>query len=133
MKPAPFDPRANVLTFECFVEYKRSATLVLALDTGASMIVLSEEALKNIGYDLSKEKKNVTFTDASQSHLVPKVVLKSISLSGVKVENIEALSYTIPEEHGIDGVIGLNYLRHFKRVILDFENGLLMLVKNSLT
>lgn len=52
------------------------------------------------------------------------VALRSFSLADTKIENMEALCYTLPEEHGIDGVIGLNFLRHFK-VTLDFGDGIL--------
>jgi len=41
--------------------------------------------------------------------------------------NIFSPCYTLPEEHGIDGVIGLNFLRHFKRFAVDFEQTLLTL------
>ena len=54
------------------------------------------------------------------------VVLKSLSLADARVENVEALCYTIPEEYGIDGVIGLNFLRHFN-IGLDFKQGVLTL------
>jgi len=52
-------------------------------------------------------------------------------LPGAEEANIEALCYTIPEEHGIDGVIGLNYLRRFRKIILDFENGVLTLERRE--
>ena len=68
----------------------------------------------------------VSFGDASTSHLVPKVTLKSISLADAKIDDLEVLCYTIREEHGIDGVIGLNFLRHFK-ITLDFGQGILVL------
>jgi hypothetical protein len=58
---------------------------------------------------------------------VPKVTLKSLSLETARQENVEALAYTLPEEYGIDGVIGLNFLRRFKRVTLDFEQGVITL------
>gem|GEM_PF-6236526 len=66
------------------------------------------------------------FGDASKTHLVPKVLLKSFSLADAKIDNLEALSYTIPEEYGIDGVVGLNFLRQFN-ISLDFERGMLTL------
>ena len=98
----------------------------LALDTGASTTIISTKVAKEIGYELSQITALASFGDASQTHLVPKVVLKSLSLADARVENIEALCYTIPEEYGIDGVIGLNFLRHFN-IGLDFKQGVLTL------
>jgi hypothetical protein len=50
----------------------------------------------------------------------------SFSLADAKIDNLDALVYTIPEEHGIDGVIGLNFLRQFN-IGLDFKQGILTL------
>jgi len=49
---------------------------------------------------------------ALNSRIVPKLTLKSLSLVDARVEDIQVLCYTLPEEYGFDGVIGLNFLRH---------------------
>ena len=122
----PFDPISNLLVFTCEVEYIDIAIINMALDTGASTTIIRESILKRIGYNIDEITEKTTFGDASTSHIVPMVTLKSFSLADAKIENVEALCYTLPEEHGIDGVIGLNFLRHFK-VTLDFGNGILYL------
>jgi len=121
-----FDPRATLLVFPCTIKYQDVRTTLLALDTGASATIIRESSLIAIGYSIDSITEFVSFGDASQSHLAPKVVLKSLSLADARVDNIEALCYTIPEEYGIDGVIGLNFLRHFN-IGLDFEHGILTL------
>jgi predicted aspartyl protease len=126
MTKLPFDSNAPLLVFPCHIEYQRIGEVWLALDTGASTTIICEGALIAIGYSLEAISEFATFGDASQSHLVPKVILKSFSLASAKVDDIEALCYTIPEEYGVDGVIGLNFLRHFN-VKLDFEHGILTL------
>ena len=123
-----FNPNAPLIIFPCTIEYRDIRTVWLAFDTGASTTVIRESALRDIGYAPELINEFASFGDASQSHLVPKFTLKSLSLAGARVENIEALAYTIPEEHGIDGVVGLNFLRHFK-ITLDFGQGKLMLEK----
>lgn len=122
-----FDPNANLLVFECEVEGQFKTRAFLALDSGASNVILSEEILEDAGYDLDAVTRHETFGDASQSHTVPVVTLTALSVGPARQEDLEALAYTIPEEHGLDGVIGLNYLRRFRRVTLDFEAGLLTL------
>ena len=126
MTKVRFDPNEPLLIFGCMVEYHSRAFLDLALDTGASSTVISEKIAQEIGYDLSRVSKQTTFSDASQTHLVSEVTLKSLSLATARVENIKVLCYTMREEHGIDGVIGLNFIRQFK-IVMDFETGILTL------
>lgn len=114
MTQLSFDPNASLLVFPCEVEYRRCMHLDLALDTGASTIIISLRAAREIGYEPSQMFDLVSFSNASRAHLAPKVILKSFSLANARVDEVEALCYTIPEEHGIDGVIGLNFLRHFR-------------------
>lgn len=126
MSRIPFDPNAPILLFECVLEFKSRHIFIMALDSGSSYTIISEAAATQVGYDLSKISEYVSFSNASQSHLVPKVTLNSFSLADAKIDNLDVLIYTLPEEHGIDGVIGLNFLRHFN-IGLDFEYGILTL------
>jgi len=126
MTELPFNPGASLLVFPCAIEYQDIRTVWLALDTGASLTVIRESALSAIGYSFKAARDLATFGDASQTHIVPKVTLKSLSLADARVENIEALCYTLPEEYGIDGLIGLNFLRQFN-IGLDFGQGILTL------
>jgi hypothetical protein len=121
-----FDSQATLLIFPCTIEYQDIRTILLALDTGCSFTIIQESSLIDIGYSLEAITQFASFGDASKSHLVPKALLKSFSLADAKIDNLEALSYTIPEEYGIDGVIGLNFLRHFN-ISLGFEQGMLTL------
>lgn len=121
-----FDPNASLLIFQCQAEHHRSIFLDLALDTGSSFTIISTKAAREIGYDLSQIPDLLSFGDASTTHLAPKVTLKSLSLADARINDVEALCYTLPEDYGIDGIIGLNFLRHFK-LSLDFEQGILNL------
>jgi len=126
----PFDPGAHLLIFSCTIEYHDIARVRLALDTGASTTTIRESSLRDIGYPPESLTDLVPFSDASQSHLVPRITLKSLSLAGARVENLEALCYTIPEEYGIHGVVGLNFLRHFN-LNLNFKQGILTMERIS--
>jgi predicted aspartyl protease len=123
-----FDPNADSLIFHCQVEHHRTRMVWLVLDTGASTTILRESVLHDIGYSPEDLTEFVSFGDASQSHTVPKIVLKSFSLATANVKNLEVLCYSLPEEYGIDGVVGLNFLRHFN-LFLNFEQGILTLNK----
>jgi len=122
MTQVPFNPEASLLIFPCTIECRHIGEVRLALDTGASTTTIREDALTDIGYSPKSLTDLVSFSDASQSHLVPRVTLKSFSLAGARIDNLEVLAYTIPD--GIDGVIGLNFLRHFN-LNLNFDRGIL--------
>jgi predicted aspartyl protease len=122
----PFHPEAHLLIFPRTIEYQDVTSVLLVLDTGASTTTIRESTLRDIGYPPEALTDLVPFSDASQSHLVPRVTLKSFILAGAEVENLEVLAYTIPEEYGIYGVIGLNFLRYFN-LNLSFEQGSLTL------
>ena len=126
MSKTPFNPDAAILPFECGIEFKSRHIFILALDTGSSYTLISEAAAIQVGFDLEQVTETVSFGDASQHHIAPKVTLKSFSLADAKIDNLDVLIYTLPEEHGIDGVIGLNFLRYFN-IGLDFKQGILTL------
>ena len=82
MTRLPFDPNAFLLVFPCRIEYQRSILVDLALDTGASTTIVCEEALIAIGYSPESLTEFASFSDASQSHIVPKATIKSLRLDG---------------------------------------------------
>jgi len=123
----PFDPDADALLFECAVEFQTIRNALVALDTGASTVMLSQEILESVGYDLDTIAERESFGDASCEHTAPKVMLTALSLDKARLEHVEALCYTLPAYLGIDGVIGLNFLRRFKKVSLNFDDGILIL------
>ena len=118
---------AEILIFRCRVEYKRIRQARLALDTGASLVALSRDILEGIGFSLDTVTDYESFGNASQSHTVRKVTLTALSIDNARLEDVEALCYTLPASYGIDCVIGFNFLRRFRKVLLDFERGLLVL------
>lgn len=126
MSRVPFDTNAAILLFECGIEFKSRHIFILALDTGSSYTIISEAAAIQVGFDLRQVTEMTSFSDASRTHIVPKVALKSFSLAEAKVNNLDVLIYTLPEEQGIDGIIGLNFLRQFN-IGLDFEQAVLTL------
>jgi predicted aspartyl protease len=130
MTQHPFDPREDLLRFSCDVQHGHNhARLLMALDTGAAWIMVAEAKLTALSYDFANVTDTIVFGDASQSHTVSYVTLDSFGVVGAEESNIECLAYTPPADYGIDGLIGLNYLRRFRHVNLNFEDGVLTLEK----
>lgn len=128
MTEIPFDLSEPLIICTCKVAYKKTAIVNFAIDTGASRTLLNEDVIQEIGINLSSVSETDSFSDATTDHIVPVIKLKSISLGDSSVKNMETLVYNLPEEFHIDGILGLNFLRHFK-VCLNFEKGVLTLEK----
>jgi len=126
MTTISFDKNGQILQFPCLLEGVRPSIVYLALDTAASLTVIGKSQLDTAGYDINKPKGYTTLGNASKTHFTPIFTVQSLSLLDAKVENLDVFAHDIPPEHGLDGVLGLNFLRHFK-VTLDFGTGLLTL------
>jgi len=79
----------------------------LHLDTGAWGILLSNEIAKKLS--LGKVYKGHSIVADGRKVLVTCFKLKSVSLNGNKVKNVEASYYNTPG----DGLLGMSYLKHF--------------------
>lgn len=91
----------------------------MALDTGATLTVISLNTARAIGYDPSKSGDNVKLVTAGGVVLAPKLRLRSVACLGQKVANLHVVCHDLPAGSPIEGLLGLNFLRHF-RLLLDF-------------
>jgi len=96
----------------------------LALDTGATTSLLSWETAALLGYDPSADKTRVRVTTGSGVEFAPRILIDKIEALGTERINFPILCHTLPPSAGVDGVLGLDFLRG-QRVILDFRSGLL--------
>ena len=98
----------------------------MALDTGATYCIAPFETIEKIGYEPANSKEIIPINTASGLIHAPLVRIKSLNVLGEVVENIEILCHNIPNVSRIEGLLGLNYLKHFKLTI-DFKKGILEL------
>jgi predicted aspartyl protease len=98
------------------------------VDTGAFMTVINKKIADSLG--LAKEAEKVVNDEMSNSRSVDVVVLKSLKIGEIAMENCGALAidFGYLESFGIkfDGVIGTNFLRFFL-VDIDYEKEMLTL------
>lgn len=103
----------------------------LLLDTGASLIVLSPKIVKQLGYDLNKEKREGELILADGRRVKTKyIVLKSVRVQDAAADNVAAA--VMPEdaksEEFKDGVLGMSFLKRFNFKI-NYDEGKLILEK----
>ncbi len=107
---------------------RQSIFLKLAVDTGASLTMVSVEAALALRIDPSKSKKHIEITTANGVVFVPVVRIPSFQCFGTEIKNIETACHNLPSESSVEGLLGLNFLKPAK-VVLDFAKELIVIPK----
>ena len=87
---------------------------VLLLDTGASLSIISPELLRMLGTPYQSTGRTAWFSTAGGRIKAPIITLDSLALGGVVVENIEVGVIGEFDNNPFDGLLGMNFLRHFE-------------------
>ncbi|MDQ2696351.1 MAG: TIGR02281 family clan AA aspartic protease, partial [Pseudomonadota bacterium] len=87
------------------------------LDTGASHTVLSAAAARRLGISPTADAAPVQVNTANRRVPAMPVTLAMVDLHGAVVRDVPALILDTLE--GVDGLLGLSYLRHFRVEIRD--------------
>jgi clan AA aspartic protease (TIGR02281 family) len=101
---------------------------VLLLDTGASQTILSPRTAERLGIPVSITSPKVLATIVGGGLIsMPYVRLASLQIGEFAIESIDVGVYeALPQTPEIDGLLGANFLNHFKLTV-DRENRQLML------
>lgn len=89
--------------------------LVLLLDTGASLTSISAKKLKQLGL-LNKPGQEIILNTAGGQIRSTLVQVNSLSVGGQPIEGLSVASLEYFDGEA-DGLLGMDYLRHFKFVI----------------
>ena len=92
----------------------------VALDTGASTTMIPTEVAVDLGYDLSNP--NEQMMTANGIVLENRIAVRKLTAIGETVENLDVVCHDLPEGSIIEGLLGLNFLRHFD-VNISFPTG----------
>jgi predicted aspartyl protease len=120
-----FDPRQGLILVQAEVSGPAgSALLRLALDTGATRTVVNNGVLVAIGYDLAIAHNRVEVTTGSGIEYAALLEVTKIFALGQERLNFPILAHTLPPSTGVDGLLGLDFLRRCS-ISIDFTSGLL--------
>lgn len=98
------------------------------LDTGASYTVISSAVAEKININMEINHPKIRLQTANGIIDAPLVTLESIEISGMRVANLKVVVHDFSQDKSIAGLLGLNFLQHF-RMNLDAANGILVLEK----
>ncbi len=119
----PFDPQQGLIIVRAELwGPSGSAVLRLALDTGATGTVVNVGMLVALGYDPALVPDRVQMTTGSGVEFAPRVALDRIMVLGQERIGFPVLSHSLPPSAGIDGLLGLDFLRR-RSLTIDFHTG----------
>lgn len=89
----------------------------MALDTGATYTMIPWDIAEAIGYEPAYSKKKVKIITASGVEKAPLIVVDKVSVLGKEARDVECVVHDLPEASRIDGLLGLSFLRKFKKSV----------------
>ncbi|MBA3806471.1 MAG: retropepsin-like domain-containing protein [Acidobacteria bacterium] len=118
-----FNPQRGLIMVRAeLIGASGSVNLRLALDTGATGTMINVGMLVSIGYDPSLSLNRTQVTTGSGVEYVPRIVISKIKVLGQELADFPVLCHTLPPSAGIDGLLGLDFLRG-RRLEIDFRSG----------
>lgn len=120
-----FDPGARLIRLVGYLEGSTLRRVDLILDTGASRTVFTPQALQAVGFDPTAGP-TIAATTASHIESVVLLTINRLEAGGQSVSNLEVTVMSLPPALRADGLLGLDFLRHF-HLFINFQKGCLVL------
>lgn len=119
-----FHPKDEVIILIVKIKGKKVIRARMVLDTGATYVMISWKMASALGLRPEISKARVKITTASGIEMVPQIVLSSVSVLKKRVKNVAAVVHDLPPGSGVDGLLGISYLKNFE-VNINFKKGYL--------
>ena len=127
-----FNNKSKVIIVYVEIKIKdRMARLKMALDTGATYIMIPWDVAETLGLEPGLSKEKTEMITASGVEKTPIVTLEAVSVAGNEIRNIKALVHDLPPKSYVDGLLGLSFLKNFN-IYFNFEQGFLELTRQKL-
>ena len=122
-----FRPDAGLIVIRATLTGPGGDTIVrLALDTGATRTLIVPSILSLIGCDPSASSEFRKAATVSGVEYAPLVQVNMVEAIGHRRENLSVLCQSLPANVGVDGLLGLDFLRGME-LNIDFRMGKLSL------
>jgi len=127
VKETPFDPSKNLIIVEAAVWGPRGHTpLKLAIDTASSQTVIMPEIMDDLGFN---PRDGVVITGVysaigkEQGYLLK---VPRFSTLGFTITDFPVHVFDLADRYGIDGLVGLNFLRRYNYTVRSAEGRMLV-------
>ena len=126
-----FDPEEGLVVVPALVTGPSgTAVLRLALDTGATKTLVSSSLLVALGYDPAAGAELVEVTTGSGVESAARITVAEILALEQERRDFPVLAHTLPPSAGVDGVLGLDFLRGHV-LMIDLVNGQVTLAESG--
>lgn len=101
---------------------------LMVLDTGARSTVITPDLATALGLNPENVERTVEVVGATGTGWAWLLTVDSVSVLGLEVKNLHVLCHQLPAQLGLHGVLGLDFLQHFK-IVIDNETETVLLTK----
>lgn len=98
--------------------------LRMAVDTGATFTIVPVETALAIGCDPTMSKRRIEFITPSGIEYAPVITIPVVKAFGFTAKNVEIFCHNLPPQSPVEGLLGLNFLKHFN-IYLKFKEKIL--------
>lgn len=117
-----FDLSAGIILVQAkIITPQMTTTARLVFDTGATFCMLPWSIVNQLKMDVNL-KDVIQTTTASTVETSPMVTLPEMSVLGETAKNIRCIVRDLPPLSGVDGLLGISYLKYFQ-VRINFNRG----------
>lgn len=120
----PFHKKGEVVIVEALINEKATGSFIV--DTGASYTIISQATARELEIDLGQDLPTIPFQTANGIIRAPLVTLAALDVGGMRLRDLTAAVYDVFPDSRVSGLLGLNFLSHF-RIDIDTRNQLLHL------
>ena len=122
----PIEKHGQVVIIQATLNNKRAAKFVV--DTGASYTLISNALARELSIDVGPNAKTLPFQTANGLINAPVTNLDSVTVGGMEIRDLPTAVYDAIPDPQVAGLLGLNFLSHF-RMDIDTQKGVLHLEK----
>ena len=108
-QPPAYPPSLIVHTV---CQAKRTIVLRMLVDTGATYTMIPRKAAVVVGLEPPTVSRRIPVVTASAVEYVPLLRMPVFRCLGLELRGLECISHDLPPESAVDGLLGLNVLRH---------------------
>jgi predicted aspartyl protease len=122
VKVSRFDPTAPLIIVKGVVWGRREPHVVrLAVDTGAGPVLLAPDVLDDLGYSPRDGESTTRIRSAVSEEPGYTLRVPRLRALGHEVRDFRIDAHDLPEGWGLDGLLGLSFLRLFNYEIRSAE------------